>query len=213
MALGGRLSGKIHMPKDIEAKQKARQERNEAQAIEERHIWEDINAQADKAVAISRPRISYSEALANEMLNRMASGQSLNSVCKLDHMPHIATVFDWIEKHPSFGEKYARARELAAHALFDQMIDIADDTSGDLLDDGSANNAAIQRARLRVDTRARIAGKLAPKVYGERVEQLAQTVNVTNNSLTIDGRSLGTEQRQNLRTMLLAAREQTVNET
>jgi hypothetical protein len=213
MAFGGRLWGEIHMPKDIEAKQKARHERNEAQAIEERHIWANINAQADKAVAIARPRISYSEALANEMLNRMASGQSLNSVCKLDHMPHIATVFDWIEKHPAFGEKYARARELAAHALFDQMIDIADDTSGDLLDDGSANNAAIQRARLRVDTRARIAGKLAPKVYGERIEQLAQTVNVTNNSLTIDGRSLGTEQRQNLRTMLLAAREQTVNET
>ena len=199
------------MAKDIEAKQKARAERNEAQAIEEHHIWANINAQADKAVAIQKPRISYNETLANEMLNRMASGQSLNSVCKLEHMPHIATVFGWIEKHPSFGEKYARARELAAHALFDQMIDIADDCSKDLLEDGSANNAAIQRARLRVDTRARIAGKLAPKVYGERVEQLAQTVNVTNNSLTIDGRSLGMEQRENLRTMLMQAREQIEN--
>ena len=199
------------MPKDIEAKQKAREERNKAQAIEETHIWAKINKEADRTVAIAKPRISYSETLADEMLNRMASGQSLQSICKLERFPHISTVFDWIEKHPHFAERYARARELAAHALFDQMLDIADDCSKDLLEDGSANNAAIQRARLQVDTRARIAGKLAPKVYGERLEALPQTVNVTNNSLTIDGRSLGMEQRENLRTMLLQARDQIEN--
>ena len=46
------------MAKDIEAKQKARAERNEAQAIEEAAIWQDITAKADKAVAIHKPRIS-----------------------------------------------------------------------------------------------------------------------------------------------------------
>jgi len=87
------------------------------------------------------------------------------------------------------------------------MIDIADDSSRDLLDDGTPNNAAIARARLQIDTRARVAGKLAPRVYGERIEQLNQTVNVTNNTLAIDGRSLDGEQRANLRAMLLQARD------
>jgi hypothetical protein len=205
------------MPKDIEAKQKARQERNEAQAIEETAIWQDITAKAEHAVTLAKAKrgrpSSYRAEIADEIITRMAEGQSLNSICKLEHMPAIPTVYEWTEKHHDFSVKYARARELAAHTLFSAMKDIADDDSNDILPDGSANNAAIQRARLRVDTYARIAGKLASKSYGERSEVIPQTVNVTNNSLTIDGRSLGTEQRQNLRTMLLAAREQTVNET
>ena len=122
-------------------------------------------------------------------------------------MPHISTIYDWIGKEPSFAEHYARARESAAHTLFDQMIDIADDSSRDLLEDGSANNAAIQRARLQIDTRARVAGKLAPRVYGERIEQLNQTVNVTNNTLAIDARALDGTQRESLRAMLLQARD------
>ena len=198
-----------------EQKAEARKARNEAQAIEERAIWAQVNSQAEQAVTQWKRKqgapSSYSEAIGNEIVTRLASGQSLHSICKLEHMPHISTIYDWIGKEPSFAEHYGRAREQAAHTLFDQMIDIADDSSRDLLEDGSANNAAIARARLQIETRARVAGKLAPKVYGERIEALAQTVNVTNNSLTIDGRSLGMEQRENLRTMLLAAREQIEN--
>ena len=150
---------------------------------------------------------SYSDAIGNEIVTRLASGQSLHSICKLEYMPHISTIYDWIKKEPSFAEHYGRAREQAAHTLFDQMIDIADDSSKDLLDDGSANNAAIARARLQIETRARVAGKLAPRVYGERIEALTQTVNVTNNTLTIDSTALDGEQRNNLRAMLLQARD------
>jgi hypothetical protein len=122
-------------------------------------------------------------------------------------MPHISTIYDWISKEPSFAEHYGRAREQAAHTLFDQMLDIADDSSRDLLEDGSANNAAIARARLQIDTRARVAGKLAPRVYGERIEQLNQTVNVTNTTLAINARALDGTQRESLRAMLLQARD------
>jgi len=194
-----------------EAKQEARKARNEAQAVIERDIWQGINAQAEQAVTVAKRKqgapSSYSDAIGNEIVTRLASGQSLHSICKLEHMPHISTIYDWIAKHPSFAEHYGRAREQAAHTLFDQMIDIADDSSHDLLKDGTANNAAIARARLQIETRARVAGKLAPRVYGERIEQLNQTVNVTNNTLTIDGQTLDGEQRNNLRAMLLQARD------
>lgn len=192
-------------------RQEARKARNEAQAIEERHIWGEIERGANQAAVIAKrkkgPASSYTEDKGIEIATRLASGQSLHSICKLDHMPHIATIFDWIKNHPSFGERYARARELAAHCLFDQMIDIADDCSKDVLEDGSPNNAAIQRAKLQIDTRARVAGKLAPKVYGERIDALPM-VNVTNNSLTIDGRTLDSGQREQLRALLTAAQHE-----
>jgi hypothetical protein len=179
-------------------------ERKEAQAIEEISIWGEIDRQAQVAVVTRKPRTVYTDALGEEIAIRMASGQSLNSICKLDHMPHISTVFDWIRKEPSFADKYTLAREHAAHALFDQMIDIADDCSKDVLEDGTPNNAAIQRAKLQIDTRARVAGKLAPKVFGERVDTMPM-VNVTNNSLTISSRDLSPDQRSQLRELLSAA--------
>jgi hypothetical protein len=192
------------------AKLEARKERNEAQAVIERKVWNDLNAQADQAVIEAKRKqgapSTYTVDIGNEIVTRMANGQSLNAICKLEHMPHISTVYDWCEKDSSFAAKYARARELAAHTLFSAMKDIADDDSNDLLDDGSPNNAAIQRARLRVDTYARIAGKLAPKSFGERME--AQTVTVNHNTLTmIDGQSLGADQRNALRHALIAARD------
>ena len=197
-----------------ENKLEARQARNEAQAKEEQSIWAQVNAQAEQAVIAAKRKqgrqSTYTKEIGDEIVLRLANGQSLHSICKLDHMPHISTIYDWIAKEPSFAEHYGRARESAAHTLFDQMIDIADDSSRDLLEDGSANNAAIARARLQIETRARVAGKLHARVYGERIEALPQTV--TNNLTIVDANSLGAEQRSALRTMLVQAREHKIIE-
>ena len=192
-----------------EAKQEARKARNEAQAVIERDIWQGIELSSSKALEIAsrKPVIPYSEELAIRICEELSNGVSLQKICARPDMPAQGTIYRMIAQEPFFREIYARAREQAAHTLFDQMIDIADDSSKDLLEDGSANNAAIARARLQIDTRARVAGKLAPRVYGERIEQLAQTVNVTNNTLAIDGRTLDAGQRNNLRAMLLQARD------
>jgi len=200
--------------RDAKEKLEAREARNKAQAIEESAIWEQVNAQAEHAVSIAKRKqgrqSTYRKEIGDEIVVRLASGQSLHSICKLDHMPHISTIYDWIAKEPSFAEHYGRARESAAHTLFDQMIDIADDSSRDLLEDGSANNAAIARARLQIETRARVAGKLHVRVYGERIETLPQTV--TNNLTIVDAASLGADQRSALRTMLTQARDHKIIE-
>lgn len=86
----------------------------------------------------------------------------------------------WLAKdeYASFRQQYARAREAQADALFDEMLDIADDGSNDWMerkrDDGSTdevlNHEHIQRSRLRIDARKWMAGKLRPKVYGDKAE-------------------------------------------
>ena len=188
-------------------KLEARKARNEAQAIEEQSIWKELEANASKAreIAKRKPKIHYSERLALEICEELSNGVSLARICQRDDMPAQSAIYKWLLEEPFFKECYERARENAAHTLFDAMKEIADDDSRDLLKDGSANNAAIARARLRVDTYARIAGKLAPKAFGERVEP--QTVNVTNNSLTVSGADLSADQRTALRQMLLQARD------
>ena len=90
-------------------------------------------------------------------------------------MPAISTVFLWIGANPTFSEQYTRAREAQADALFEDILEIADDARNDWMerngeDDAGwvANGENLQRSRLRVDARKWMAGKLRPKVYGEK---------------------------------------------
>jgi hypothetical protein len=71
---------------------------------------------------------------------------------------------------PAFGDLYARAREIGMESMGDDMLEIADDDTLDLDEDGRPNSASVQRSRLQVDARRFLMAKLAPKVYGDRVE-------------------------------------------
>ena len=77
-------------------------------------------------------------------------------------MPTRVTVWNWLYRHPEFFNAYARARENRADLLFEECLDISDRAQH--LD----NMAAVQAARLRVDTRKWAAAKLNPKNYGDR---------------------------------------------
>jgi hypothetical protein len=94
-------------------------------------------------------------------------------------MPAKSSVFKWLSEQPSFSDQYARARETQADAIFDEILDIADDGSNDWMerknDDGEnigwrENGEALRRSALRVDARKWMAGKLRPKKYGEKVQ-------------------------------------------
>lgn len=122
----------------------------------------------------------YTPELADRICARLADGQSLRSVCRSDDMPDRVTVFRWIRTHDEFRNQYTRAKEESADALVEEMLDIADDGTNDWMEihskDGDnigwrVNGEAVQRSRIRVDTRKWIASKLKPKKYGDRVTQ------------------------------------------
>jgi len=122
---------------------------------------------------------SYDDKIAGVICSLIAEGNSLRSICKRNKMPDKATVIRWLGIHREFSDQYARAREAKADKLFEECLEIADDTSGDYIekknDDGSTfwvvDHEHIQRSKLRIDTRKWMAGKVAPKKYGEKVTQ------------------------------------------
>lgn len=118
----------------------------------------------------------YTEELALVICERIAEGESLRAICRDDDMPARSSVFKWLIEHKAFSDQYARAREAQADALFEDILEIADDKSQDVRVVGEderevCNTEFVQRARLRVDARKWMAGKLAPKKYGEKVIQ------------------------------------------
>jgi len=131
------------------------------------------------ALTPGRPS-SFTQELADTICERIADGESLRTICINEDMPNKATVFRWLAAKPEFSDQYARAREIQADTIFDEMIDIADDASNDWMErrngDGEnigwqMNGDHVRRSQLRIDARKWIAGKLRPKVYGDKIVQ------------------------------------------
>lgn len=125
-----------------------------------------------------RPPI-YDPVIAAAILVRLADGESLKSICRDEGMPNRSTVQGWaFDDVDGFYGKYVRAREIQAHALADETVEISDDGSNDWMQSNDPENPGyrlngehVQRSRLRVDTRKWFASKLASKTYGDKVTQ------------------------------------------
>lgn len=119
---------------------------------------------------------TFTQDLADRICAELAEGRSLRSVCREDWAPSTQTVFRWLREHQAFRNQYARAKEEAADALADEIIDIADEREGKaIMSEGEEvavvfDATAVARNRLRIDARKWVASKLKPKRYGDRVE-------------------------------------------
>lgn len=182
---------------------------------EESRVWGNIKERADNLTVRlrGRPPYAWTQDKEDELLNRIANGQSLSSICEADNMPSPASVFRRMEHDASFRDKYYRAREQQGALLFDECLRIADDDSADVIPGDAAqgiesvvNHAAIARAKLRIETRFRMAGKYNGR-YADK--PTADAVTVNHNTLQIDARTMDADQRDQLRAMLIAARATT----
>lgn len=122
--------------------------------------------------------MSYSEQRKKEIVdfvcNEIAEGKSLRSVLSNnDNMPGRNTFLSWIDNDQEKLNQYARAMETRAENIFEDILKIADSQEGDMIEvDGIkiVNHDVIQRARLRVDSRKWMLGKMMPKKYGDKLD-------------------------------------------
>lgn len=121
---------------------------------------------------------TYTQELADKICEEIALGSSLRTALKGDDMPSMSMVFRWLREHKEFREQYARATEERTEAMSEDILDIADDGTNDYMEkenkDGGTyevlNSEAIQRSRLRVDTRKWLMSKMKPKKYGDKLD-------------------------------------------
>lgn len=125
---------------------------------------------------------SYTPEIASEICQRIASGESLRSICKDNHIPDMSTVIAWnLDDREGFSKQYARSRQIQAELLADEIFEVSDDGSNDWQEGKFGpmlNGEAVARSRLRVDTRKWYLSKVLPKVYGEKID--------VNNSGTVE---------------------------
>ena len=94
-----------------------------------------------------------------EILARISTGESVRQISKSDHMPTAVNIFNFIFKNEDYRIQYENACNNRTEFHVEEMVEIADEGSGD-----------TQRDRLRIDTRKWCASKLVPKKYGEKLD-------------------------------------------
>lgn len=115
-------------------------------------------------------------------------GRALRNVLKDENMPSTSTFYQWLENNTDKAKQYARATEVRADIIFDDILSIADENTNDTYvnDNGFevVNNDVIQRSRLRIDARKWVLSKLNPKKYGDKI-QTEHSGEITTNVISL----------------------------
>lgn len=144
-----------------------------------------------KANPKGRPSV-YSKEVAEKICYEVSTtSKGMRTICKDLNIPY-GTVMAWLsDGHANYKEdftkQYTRAKELQADYLAEEIIEIADDSSNDILgfdDFGNAiqNKEFVNRSRLRVDARKWVASKLKPKRYGNSVDVTSKGETIKNDN-------------------------------
>lgn len=112
-----------------------------------------------------------SQAIADEICERLAGGESLRSICSAPGVLDKSNVLRWINDDEAFRDQYARARVQQIQNEMDALLELADEQPSLLVaEDGSSrvDGAWVALLKLRLDTRRWVASKLLPKVYADQ---------------------------------------------
>lgn len=150
-----------------------------------------------KRTGAGRPS-SFSWEIAKEICVRIADGEMLTSICSDVHMPSRSTVNQWLlfdgdPQHDEFKKVYGRAKEIQADTLFDETLDIADDTARDWKmvgknkDVPTPDSEVVNRSKLRAEVRFKIAGYLNPMKYKTLDNKSNEPVDDGTTRVTITG--------------------------
>jgi len=96
----------------------------------------------------------------DDILQGMCNGLLLTQICEDNAMPLPSQVREYVVSNAEFGKRFNRAMEMQAHMLFEEAVITAQDT----------NAKSVNMDRFKVDTLLKAAGKILPKVYGDKAD-------------------------------------------
>lgn len=114
------------------------------------------------------------ENIFNSIIENIEQGDSLRTVLKKGNNPSSRTFYKWLDSDEDKVKQYARACEVRAEDIFEDILSIADDQTGDktTLPDGREvfNGEFAARSRIKIDARKWVLSKMNPKKYGEKID-------------------------------------------
>lgn len=144
-----------------------------------------------------RPRSPrYNPDTIEKIFDKVSEGATLREVCAQPGMPSTTTVNRWIAKDEELFKRWQAVKQLRAHHLFDEQIDLARELAyGVLQRDGRRKRepltpAEVNARKVAIETFRDAAAKLHPKEYGHRKapDTIVPIQIITNMNLGQDGK-------------------------
>lgn len=108
----------------------------------------------------------YSEEIADQILEHIEDGGTIESACKLDGMPSQSTLRRWRKGEgqgvaEDFAERFEQALRIRLEGFIDDLLQIPRDIDTD-------SPGELQRARLECENRRWLLSKMLRKQFGDR---------------------------------------------
>lgn len=137
---------------------------------------------------MNQPTITstYSQEYADLLCATIATTpSSLNKIVDMlrsedNQFPCVRTIYSWLRLDSNFAECYSRAKSDQMDVYAEELIDIVDDDSGD-----EGGSVAVQRSKLRAETRKWLMSKIKVKKYGDRLD-ISSKVDVQHKIAPVD---------------------------
>lgn len=114
---------------------------------------------------------TFTQAIADEICERISDGEPLRQICRDPHMPVWRTVYLWRAAHPEFDSAIARARVPGFDAIAEETLEIidtfpmmADSEGGSRIDTGH-----VTWLKNRVEQRMKLLAKWDPSRFGDKL--------------------------------------------
>ena len=103
---------------------------------------------AGKQSKPGRPVAKPDPEIMEEVLYWISSGNTLRSYCRQKGKPAYSTIYNWLNKDEELTERFARAREMGADWIADEILEIVDEKPRMIGDDQQRIDPAfIQQLR------------------------------------------------------------------
>lgn len=112
----------------------------------------------------------YTEAKAKKILSRLASGETLTSICKSMNIPP-STVYQWtVDNRNGFAVDFARARDFGDQVLEDEAVDISDnmEEASETIETDSDKGLSVTVKRGDAVSHRRLRAEIRLKVVARR---------------------------------------------
>ncbi|WP_176125785.1 terminase small subunit-like protein [Paraburkholderia youngii] len=158
------------------------------------------SAAIDAAVAMQQARLGHRKAtpaevrqknrvkladVKEELLLRIAEGESVFTISHDEHMPNRTSLYKWIREDPQFRSEYEAALEQRADKYVEQIADLSKYMSERAA--MGASNEEVTALKSHVNTLQWIAARLNAKKYGDR-QQLDVDQKITLDENQLDAR-------------------------
>ena len=128
------------------------------------------------------------DAVADEIIELISAGTPLMQVCRMDGMPALRTVYDWLERDPKLSARFTHARTAGFDQIAMDMLRIADTPvtaikqtvrtwKGKKSVDVTTEDAIAHR-KLQIETRAKLLACWDPKRYGTQRTEVDMTAHL-----------------------------------